>query len=107
MMARRLLDVAPRRESTGPAQPTLVGRDVELHTITGMSDRSVGGHGCVIGVAGPAGIGKSRLVREHGWRSRKSRVVEVFLAFWRGRIPVRIPFHVVAPTARSWWNNWV
>ena len=60
--ARRLLDVAPQRESTGPAPPTLVGRDVELHTITGMLDRSVSGHGCVIGVSGPAGIGKSRLV---------------------------------------------
>ena len=60
--ARRLLDVAAERESTGRARPTLVGRDVELHTITGMLDRSVSGHGCVIGVAGPAGIGKSRLV---------------------------------------------
>ena len=58
--AHRLLGVAADHESTGSAQPTLVGRDVELHTITGMLDRSVSGHGCVIGVAGPAGIGKSR-----------------------------------------------
>jgi adenylate cyclase len=97
--AHRLLGVAVDHESTGPAQPTLVGRDVELHTITGMLDRSLSGHGCVIGVAGPAGIGKSRLVRETVALA-KSRGVEVFSAFCESHT-CEIPFHVVARLLRA------
>ena len=95
--AHRLLGVAVDHESTGLAQPTLVGRDVELHTITGMLDRSVSGHGCVIGVAGPAGIGKSRLVRETVALA-KSRGVEVFSAFCESHTR-EIPFHRGGATA--------
>src|SRR6478609_9418031 len=97
--AHGLLGVAVDHESTGPGQPTLVGRDVELHTVTGMLDRSVGGHGCVIGVAGPAGIGKSRLVRET-MALAKSRGVEVFSAFCESHTR-EIPFHVVARLLRA------
>ncbi len=97
--AHRLLGVAVDHESTGPVQPTLVGRDVELHTITGMLDRSVSGHGCVIGVAGPAGIGKSRLVRETVALA-KGRGVEVFSAFCESHTR-EIPFHVVARLLRA------
>jgi adenylate cyclase len=97
--AHGLLGVAADHESTGPAQPTLVGRDVELHTITGMLDRSVGGHGCVIGVAGPAGIGKSRLVRETVALA-KSRGVEVFSAFCESHTS-EIPFHAAARLLRA------
>ena len=97
--AHRLLGVAADHESTGPAPPTLVGRDVELHTITGMLDRSVSGHGCVIGVAGPAGIGKSRLVRETVALA-KSRGVEVFSAFCESHTR-EIPFHVAARLLRD------
>jgi class 3 adenylate cyclase len=92
--AHRLLGVAADRESTGRSQPTLVGRDVELHTITGMLDRSVSGHGCVIGVAGPVGIGKSRLVGETVALA-KSRGVEVFSAFCESHTR-EIAFHVAA-----------
>jgi class 3 adenylate cyclase len=99
LTAHRLLGVAVDHESTGPAQPTLVGRDIELHTITGMLDRSVSGHGCVIGVAGPAGIGKSRLVRETVALA-KSRGVEVFSAFCESHT-CQIPFHVVARLLRA------
>ena len=97
--AHGLLGVAADRESTGRSQPTLVGRDVELHTITGMLDRSVGGHGCVIGVAGPAGIGKSRLVGETVTVA-KSRGVEVFSAFCESHTR-EIPFHVAARLLRA------
>ena len=97
--AHRLLGVAAERESTGRSQPTLVGRDVELHTITGMLDRSVSGHGCVIGVAGPAGIGKSRLVGETVALA-KSRGVEVFSAFCESHTR-EIPFHVAARLLRD------
>ena len=97
--AHRLLGVAVDHESTGRSQPTLVGRDVELHTMTGMLDRSVSGHGCVIGVAGPAGIGKSRLVRETVALA-KSRGVEVFSAFCESHT-CEIPFHVAARLLRD------
>ena len=45
------------------SEPTLVGRTWELNTITGILDEAVDGAGCVVGVLGPPGIGKSRLVR--------------------------------------------
>jgi len=70
-------------------------RQTALHTITGMLDRSVSGHGCVIGVAGPAGIGKSRLVGE-AVALAKSRGFEVFSAFCESHT-YEIPFHVAAP----------
>ena len=97
--AHRLLGVAAERERTGSTQPTLVGRDVELHAIAGMLDRSVSGHGCVIGVAGPAGIGKSRLVGETVALA-KSRGVEVFSAFCESHTR-EIPFHVAARLLRD------
>ena len=97
--AHRLLGVAVDHESTSSAQPTLVGRDVERHTISGMLDRSVSGQGCVIGVAGPAGIGKSRLVGETVALA-KSRGVEVFSAFCESHT-CEIPFHVVARLLRA------
>ena len=97
--AHHLLGVAADHESTSPAQPTLVGRDVELNTITGMLDRSVSGHGCVIGVAGPAGIGKSRLIRETVALA-KNRGVEVFSAFCESHTR-EIPFHVAARLLRA------
>ena len=97
--AHHLLGVAADHESTGPAPPTLVGRDVELHTMTGMLDRSVSGHGCVIGVAGPAGIGKSRLVGETVALA-KSRGVEVFSAFCESHTR-EIPFHVATRLLRE------
>ena len=80
-------------------QQTLVGRDVERHTISGMLDRSVSGQGCVIGVAGPAGIGKSRLVGETVALA-KSRGVEVFTAFCESHT-CEIPFHVAARLLRA------
>jgi class 3 adenylate cyclase len=97
--AHCLLGVAVDHESMGWSQPTLVGRDLELHTITGMLDRSVSGHGCVIGVAGPAGIGKSRLVRETVALA-KSRGVEVFSAFCESHTR-EIPFHAAAQLLRA------
>ena len=63
VFARRLLrvnDGAPRRRS----ETTLVGRTWELNTITALLDEVIAGAGCVSTIAGPPGIGKSRLVRE-------------------------------------------
>jgi adenylate cyclase len=61
--ARRLRAIGehhprPRRESR------LVGRTRELNFLTAVLDEAVGGAGCAVNIVGPAGIGKSRLVRE-------------------------------------------
>src|SRR4051794_30246785 len=61
--ARRLLSItedhAGRRGGT-----TLVGRNWEITTITGILEEAVNGDGCVVTIQGAPGIGKSRLVRE-------------------------------------------
>ncbi len=62
--ARRLLGVAAQRQPTGVPESALVGRQWELAAIAAMLDRSIAGRGSVVGVAGPAGIGKTRLARE-------------------------------------------
>ena len=46
------------------AESNLVGRRWEMFAVTDLLDRAIDGHGAVVGVVGPAGIGKSRLVRE-------------------------------------------
>jgi adenylate cyclase len=61
--ARRLLKI-----NTGALQPrsatTLVGRTWELGTIGSLLDEVTDGAGAVVTIAGPPGIGKTRLARE-------------------------------------------
>ena len=99
VVARRLLGVAPQREQTGSWQEPLIGRDVEVATITGLLGRSIGGRGCVVCVAGPAGIGKTRLVGEAVWLA-KSRDVEAFSTFCESHA-TDIAFGVVARLLRA------
>jgi class 3 adenylate cyclase len=99
VVARRLLGVAPQRERTGFGQEPLVGRELEVTTITGLLDRSMSGRGCVVCVAGPAGIGKTRLVAE-AVQLAKSRNVEVFSTFCESHA-TDIPFRVVARLLRA------
>jgi class 3 adenylate cyclase len=61
---RRLLGVADRPGRIGRRESTLVGRDWEMAALSGLLDRSITGRGCVVGVVGPAGIGKSRIAGE-------------------------------------------
>ena len=72
--------MAAQRPRTGPSESTLVGREWELATLAAMLDRSIGGRGSVVGVVGPAGIGKTRLAGE-AVQLAKSRGVEVFSTF--------------------------
>jgi adenylate cyclase len=60
--ARALLSMA--RSHAVLRRSALVGREWELAALTAMLDRSMNGHGCVAGVVGPPGIGKSRIVAE-------------------------------------------
>src|SRR5271155_3841356 len=85
--ARRLLGMGDGHRAAWRAESNLVGRRWEMSAVEGLLDRAIDGHGVVVGVVGPAGIGKSRLVREaaaHG--------VEVFTAFCESHA-TDIPFH--------------
>ena len=97
--ARLLLAVAPQSGRAGRSWTALVGRQWELNAVAAVLDRAAGGQGCVVGVAGPAGIGKSRLVHEAAALARR-RGVEV------SSRPVEshtsdVPFHVVARLLRE------
>jgi class 3 adenylate cyclase len=95
--ARQLLSVATER--TGVSYSTLVGRDGELTTLAAMLDRSTSGHGSVVTVVGPPGIGKTRLTAE-AVQLAKSRGIQVFSTFCESHA-TDIPFHVVARLLRS------
>jgi adenylate cyclase len=96
--ARRLLaigDHAPSRRSDS----TLVGRKWEISTVTAILDEAIGGAGCVVNIMGPAGIGKSRLVRESA-AIAASRGVAVLTTYCESHAR-DIPFHVVARLLRT------
>ncbi len=68
----------------------LVGRSWELNTVTGILEEAIGGAGYVVGVMGPPGIGKSRLIRETA-AIAAARGVEVYhrpLRISRQRYPI-------------------
>src|SRR5262249_9085843 len=62
--AHRLLGMNEDRRAISRAESKLVGRRWEMSTVEGLLERAIEGHGAVVGVVGPPGIGKSRLVRE-------------------------------------------
>ena len=97
--AHRLLGVGDRHRGVGRAESTLVGRRWELSAVEGLLDRAVDGHGAVVGVAGPPGIGKSRLMREVAAMAHR-RGVEVFTAFCESHTS-QVPFHAVARLLRA------
>ena len=70
-----------------------------MSAVEGLLDRAVDGHGAVVGVVGPPGIGKSRLVREVSAMAA-SRGVEVFTAFCESHTS-QVPFHAVARLLRA------
>ena len=64
-----------------------------------LLERAIDGHGAVVGVAGPPGIGKSRLVRELVAIAGR-RGVEVFTTFCESHTS-QVPFHAVARLLRA------
>jgi adenylate cyclase len=98
--ARRLVAaVADGGQNNARQDPTLVGRTWELNTIASLLNEAAGGAGCVIGVVGPPGIGKSRVVRETAGLAR-SRGVDVFTTYCESHTN-DIPFHAVAGLLRA------
>src|SRR6185312_13755857 len=81
-------------------ESNLVGRRWEMSAVEGLLDRAIQGHGAVVGVVGPPGIGKSRLVREVA-AIAAGREVEVFPAFCESHAS-DVPFHIPdGPAARA------
>ncbi|MDT5084717.1 MAG: hypothetical protein QOH54_1895 [Mycobacterium sp.] len=97
--ARRLLAVAAERSQNSRREPTLVGRAWQMNTVAGILDQSISGAGCVAGVVGPPGIGKSRIVGELS-KLAADRGVEVFSTFCESHTR-DVPFHVAARLLRT------
>jgi class 3 adenylate cyclase len=97
--AHRLLGMGEPHRGVGRAASNLVGRHWEMSAVEGLFDRSVEGHGAVVGVVGLPGIGKSRLVREVSAMAGR-RGVEVFTAFCESHAS-QVPFHAVARLLRA------
>jgi class 3 adenylate cyclase len=95
---QRLLGIG-ERPAIGRAESNLVGRRWEMSAVEGLLDRAVDGHGALVGVVGPPGIGKSRLVRDVAAIARR-RDVEVFTAFCESHTS-QVPFYVVARLLRA------
>ena len=92
--AQRLLGMGEGHRAAGRVDPNLVGRQWEMSAIASLLDRAVDGQGAVVGVMGPPGIGKSRLVREVTAMAT-ARGVEVFTGFCESHTS-QVPFHAVA-----------
>ncbi|HTX97928.1 MAG TPA: adenylate/guanylate cyclase domain-containing protein [Mycobacterium sp.] len=99
VLARRLLSLADERRRSRALQGALVGRDLEVATVTGLLARSMRGRGCVVCVAGPAGIGKTRLADEAIAMARH-RGVEVSSVFCESHTS-DVPFLVAAALLRE------
>jgi class 3 adenylate cyclase len=98
--AHRLLGVGNQHCAVGRAESTLVGRRWELSAVESLLDRAVDGDGdgAVVGVVGPPGIGKSRLVREVAAMAG-ARGVAVFSTFCESHTS-QISFHAIARLLR-------
>ncbi len=97
--ARRLLGMGDGHRAVGRAESNLVGRRWEMSAVEGLLDRAIDGHGVVVGVVGPPGIGKSRLVREVAAIAGR-RGVEVFTTFCESHTS-QVHFHAVARLLRA------
>jgi class 3 adenylate cyclase len=91
--ARRLLGMATGRR-LARAEPSFVGRQWEMGALAGVLARSVDGNGSIVGLVGPPGIGKSRVVRELTSQA-KDAGAEVFAAFCESHT-TDLPLHTVA-----------
>lgn len=97
--ACRLLGVSPERRHTARQDSTLVGRSWEMGALRGILNEAIAGTGCVVGVAGAPGIGKSRIVREVS-AVAQSRGVEVFAVYCESHAR-DIPFYAATSLLRT------
>jgi AAA ATPase-like protein len=93
------LAVSSDHRRTGRQDPSLVGRAWEMSALAGILETAIGGSGCVAGIVGPPGIGKSRIVREVAVLAQR-RDVEVFAAYCESHAS-EIPFYAVTSLLRT------
>ena len=75
------------------ATEALVGRQRELAALTAGLDEAIAGRGSVFLIAGPAGIGKSRLLEELAGRARERRTTVIWGRCWEaGGAPAYWPW---------------
>jgi adenylate cyclase len=96
--ARRLFGMAKGRQRDR-IDPTFVGREWEIGALRGLLDRAVSGNGCVVGIVGPPGIGKSRIVRELTTLAHDAGVT--VSATYCESHTAEVPFHAAAELVRS------
>lgn len=100
LIARRLLRVRAHRPPLGRKESALVGRKWEMPVLAGIFDRVVDGcGGAIVGVCGPAGIGKSRIAREIAAMAAALGVEVVEVACESHA--KELPFHVVTQLLRA------
>jgi len=97
--ARQLLGISARDGLVGRAEASLVGRRWEMAALDALVDRTIEGRGGVVNVAGPPGIGKSRVAREAA-AVAAGRGLEVFWTFCESHAR-EVPFQVVARLLRA------
>jgi adenylate cyclase len=98
LIARRLVAIGEHQPHRS-TESKLVGRTWEFTTIGGILEEATAGTGCVVNIVGPAGIGKSRLVRETAALA-SGRGVPVVGTYCESHAS-DIPFHVVARMLRA------
>jgi adenylate cyclase len=91
---RRLLAVVTQPKAVARQEPTLVGRSWEIAAVARLLDEAMDGHGGVVTFAGPAGIGKTRLVRETA-AAAAARRMPVFGTFGQSHTS-DVPYEVMA-----------
>ena len=97
--AQRLLGMEERHHFTERVESNLVGRRWEMFAVEGLLDRAIEGHGGVVNVVGPPGIGKSRVAREAA-AAAAGRGLEVFWTFCESHAR-EVPFHAVRRLLRA------
>ncbi len=70
-----------------------------MGALNGVLDRSIKGNGSIVGVVGPPGMGKSRIVRELTARAEAAGA-EVFATYSESHT-IDLPFHAAAGLLRS------
>ena len=97
--AFRLLRLDSHREVVSAGATSLIGRRWEVAALEAILERAIEGHGGVVSIVGPAGIGKSRLVRELAAMAT-NRGVEIFGTSCESHTS-EVPFHAIARLLRS------
>lgn len=99
--ARRLLGLADHHGAR-PGTAPFVGRRAEIGAAVAGLDTAIGGHGTVVALVGPPGIGKSRITREVA-AVAASRGVDVFWTFCQSHTS-EVPFGAATELLRSFFG---